>query len=230
MKIKTALILCAGFGKRLNPLTLKTPKPLININDTTLLQNTINLLEKLDIQNIKINTYYLQDQIVDFVLKNKMKFKIEIIKDGDKILDTGGGIFNLIKSSNEDDFIVFNPDTVWNSNYVEVIQNMIDFYYNKNLNNLLMVVNKNKSFDERFIGDFELKENKLLKQEQNNFIYTGCQIINKNLFKNIKDISFSILNIWNQQIKKEMLFGYESNENFVHITDLEIYKRLTKNN
>ncbi len=230
MKIKTALILCAGFGKRLNPLTLKTPKPLININDTTLLQNTINLLEKLDIQNIKINTYYLQDQIVDFVLKNKMKFKIEIIKDGDKILDTGGGIFNLIKSSNEDDFIIFNPDTVWNSSYVEVIKNMIDFYYNKNLNNLLMVVNKNKSFDERFIGDFELKENKLLKQEQNNFIYTGCQIINKNLFKNIKDISFSILNIWNQQIKKEMLFGYESNENFVHITDLEIYKRLTKNN
>ena len=230
MKIKTALILCAGFGKRLNPITLKTPKPLIIINDITLLQNTINLLEKLNIQNIKINTYYLQDQIVDFVLKNKMKSKIEIIKDGDKILDTGGGIFNLIKSSNEDDFIIFNPDTVWNSNYVEVIKNMIDFYYNKNLNNLLMVVNKNKSFDERFKGDFELKENKLLKQDQNNFIYTGCQIINKNLFKNIKDISFSILNIWNQQIKKEMLFGYESNENFVHITDLEIYKRLTKNN
>ena len=230
MKIKTALILCAGFGKRLNPITLKTPKPLIIINDITLLQNTINLLEKLNIQNIKINTYYLQDQIVDFVLNNKMKSKIEIIKDGDKILDTGGGIFNLIKSSNEDDFIIFNPDTVWNSNYVEVIKNMIDFYYNKNLNNLLMVVNKNKSFDERFKGDFELKENKLLKQEQNNFIYTGCQIINKNLFKNIKDISFSILNIWNQQIKKEMLFGYESNENFVHITDLEIYKRLTKNN
>ena len=230
MKIKTALILCAGFGKRLNPITLKTPKPLITINDITLLQNTIDLLEKLNIQNIKINTYYLQDQIVDFVLKNKMKSKIEIIKDGDKILDTGGGIFNLIKSSNEDDFIIFNPDTVWNSNYVEVIKNMIDFYYNKNLNNLLMVVNKNKSFDVRFKGDFELKENKLLKQEQNNFIYTGCQIINKNLFKNIKDISFSILNIWNQQIKKEMLFGYESNENFVHITDLEIYKRLTKNN
>jgi len=230
MKIKTALILCAGFGKRLNPITLKTPKPLITINDITLLQNTINLLEKLNIQNIKINTYYLQDQIVDFVLKNKMKSKIEIIKDGDKILDTGGGIFNLIKSSNEDDFIIFNPDTVWNSNYVEIIKNMIDFYYNKNLNNLLMVVNKNKSFDVRFKGDFELKENKLLKQKQNNFIYTGCQIINKNLFKNIKDISFSILNIWNQQIKKEMLFGYESNENFVHITDLEIYKRLTKNN
>ena len=230
MKIKTAIILCAGFGKRLNPITLKTPKPLITINDITLLQNTINLLEKLNIQNIKINTYYLQDQIVDFVLKNKIKSKIEIIKDGDKILDTGGGIFNLIKSSNEDDFIIFNPDTVWNSNYVEVIKNMINFYYNKNLNNLLMVVNKNKSFDERFKGDFELKENKLLKQEQNNFIYTGCQIINKNIFKNIKDISFSILNIWNQQIKKEMLFGYESNENFVHITDLEIYKRLTKNN
>ena len=56
MKIKTALILCAGFGKRLNPLTLKKPKPLININNTSLLQNTLNLLDQLGIQNIRINT------------------------------------------------------------------------------------------------------------------------------------------------------------------------------
>ena len=226
MKIKTALILCAGFGKRLNPITLKTPKPLITINDITLLQNTINLLEKLNIQNIKINTYYLQDQIVDFVLKNKMKSKIEIIKDGDKILDTGGGIFNLIKSSNEDDFIIFNPDTVWNSNYVEVIKNMIDFYYNKNLNNLLMVVNKNKSFDTRFKGDFTLNNHKLSRENVNDFIYTGCQILNKKIFNNIDKNFFSMSEIWNKLLSENELYGFESSNDFLHITDVEIFKKL----
>ena len=58
MKINTALILCAGYGKRLNPITLKIPKPLIKINEITLLENTINFLEKLEIEKIKINTYF----------------------------------------------------------------------------------------------------------------------------------------------------------------------------
>jgi Nucleoside-diphosphate-sugar pyrophosphorylase involved in lipopolysaccharide biosynthesis/translation initiation factor 2B, gamma/epsilon subunits (eIF-2Bgamma/eIF-2Bepsilon) len=59
MNIETALILCAGYGKRLNPLTLKTPKPLLKINEVTLLENTINLITKLGIKKIKINTFYL---------------------------------------------------------------------------------------------------------------------------------------------------------------------------
>ena len=72
MNINTALILCAGYGKRLNPLTLKTPKPLLKLNDLTLLENTINLIIKLDVKKIILNTYYLQDQIKDFVEKKKI--------------------------------------------------------------------------------------------------------------------------------------------------------------
>ena len=98
MNINTALILCAGYGKRLNPLTLKTPKPLLKLNDLTLLENTINLIIKLNIKKIKLNTYYLQDQIKEFVEKKNFKTEIEIISDGEKILDTGGGILNMIQS------------------------------------------------------------------------------------------------------------------------------------
>ena len=61
MKINTALILCAGYGKRLNPITLKIPKPLIEINEISLLENSIIFLESLGIKNIKINTYYLHN-------------------------------------------------------------------------------------------------------------------------------------------------------------------------
>ena len=150
MNINTALILCAGLGKRLNPLTLKTPKPLLKVNDITLLENTINLVIKLGIKKIKLNTYYLQEQIKDFVDKKKFEIEIEIISDGEKILDTGGGIFNMIQSSNDENFIIFNPDTIWSLNYLKEINEMKDFYLTKGMKNILLVVEKNLSFDKNF--------------------------------------------------------------------------------
>ena len=133
MKINTALILCAGYGKRLNPITLKIPKPLIEINEITLLENSINFLEKLEIKNIKINTYYLHSQIQNFILNYKSNSKIDILNDGNEILDTGGGILNLINRSDENDFIVVNPDTLWGDNYLETTINMMNYYFSKYL-------------------------------------------------------------------------------------------------
>jgi len=228
MKIKTALILCAGLGKRVLPLTKVTPKPLLKLNNITLLENTINLLEALKVENIKLNTFYLQNQIKDFFLNQKFKAKIEIIEDGIKILDTGGGILNLIKSSDDENFLVLNPDTIWSLNYLETIKSMQNFYFEKKLQNLLMVVNKNKSFDKRFKGDFELKLGQLFKENKNSFIYTGCQLINRKLFNHIEDKFFSVSKIWNDLLKKKKLYGFESKEEFIHITDLEIYRKLLK--
>ena len=230
MEIDTALILCAGFGKRLNPITAKIPKPLIKINNITLLENTLNLIYKLKIKKIKINVYYLEDQITDFLSKHRLKNNIEIIKDGVKILDTGGGLNNLIKSTDRKDFLVFNSDTLWNDNYIKTINNMIYIYEKEKMKNLLLVVNKSRSYDKRFLGDFELKNNLLEKRKVNNFIFTGFQIINRDLFKNISKKIFSVNEIWSQQIKENKLFGFESFENFVHLTDIEIYNRLIKNN
>ena len=89
MNIDTALILCAGYGKRLNPLTLKIPKPLLKINNITLLENTIELIKNLEIKKIKINTFYLQEEIEKFIKEKNFEIEIEVISDGDEILDTG---------------------------------------------------------------------------------------------------------------------------------------------
>ena len=229
MKINTALILCAGFGKRLKHLTIEKPKPLLEVNNITLLENTINLVEKLNIFNVKINSFYLKDQIKNFISKKKFKLNIEIIEDGNTILDTGGGILNLVKNSKEKDFLVFNPDTLWNFNYKKIIEEMENFYFENKIQNLLMVVNKKRSFDKRFKGDFKLKINKLSKEEDNNYIFTGCQMINKELFSNFDTIPFSITKIWEKQISENTLYGYESLNEFIHITDLEIYEKLIKN-
>ena len=104
MKINTALILCAGFGKRLNPLTLDKPKPLLKFNDITLLENTINLVKDLGINKVILNTFYLKEKIEDFL--NKKNFDISI-----KIIDDGKGMnnhdlrnaFDLFKSNHSED-------------------------------------------------------------------------------------------------------------------------------
>ena len=227
-KINTALVLSAGYGKRLNPLTLKNPKPLLKLNDLTLLENTINLIKKLGISDIKLNTFYLKDQIKIFIEQKNFDVKIEIIEDGDKILDTGGGILNMTNSLNEEDFLVFNPDTVWSIDYLNCIKEMENFYFSKKIQNILMVVNKDLMFDKKLKGDFNLKKNLLSKGDENQYIYTGCQILNKNLLKNINKKIFSINEIWNALVEKNNLFGFESVKKFTHVTDLEIYNKFLK--
>jgi|TARA_B110000438_G_scaffold178464_1_gene170579 MurNAc alpha-1-phosphate uridylyltransferase len=229
MKINTALILCAGHGKRLNPLTLNEPKPLLKINKITLLENCIDLIESLGIKKIIINTFYLKEKIESFLITKKFNLDIKIINDGKIILNTGGGILNMMNSSSEKDFLTFNPDTVWNKEYIKYIQNMEKLYFTEKIKNILLLVNKNFSFDKKLKGDFNLIENKIRKDISNNLIYTGCQIINKGLFKSYLINNFSILKIWNELIYKNELYGYESKENFYHLTSLEVYKELLKN-
>ena len=131
MRINTALILCAGYGKRLHPITLKTPKPLLKIKDISMLEQCINLIEKLGIKKIFINTFYFKDQFVEFLNNKYFNLDIKIIEDGENILDTGGGIQNMINNTNENDFIIFNPDTIWNYNYKDEILKMEEMYFLK---------------------------------------------------------------------------------------------------
>ena len=226
MRINTAFILCAGFGKRLNPLTLDTPKPLIKLNNITVLESCINLIESLGIQQIILNTFYLKDQIHDFINNKKFKSKITIIEDGEKILDTGGGINNMMKHTSEDNVLIFNPDTIWKKDYLNKIIEMEKMYFSKKLKNILLLVEKELSFDKNLDGDFDLKENLIIKNNESKFIYTGCQIMNKKLLSDYEDKTFSITNVWNDLIKKNELYGFETDNDFYHLTDLETFKKL----
>ena len=226
MKINTALILCAGFGKRLNPLTKKIPKPLLELNNITMLENCINLNIKLGVTKILLNTFHLGDQIINFIKKKKFLIDIQIIEDGKNILDTGGGILNMINRSKDKNYLIFNPDTLWNENYINEINKMENFYFSNKLNNLLLVTNKKLSFDKDLSGDFELKDNLLNRRDTENFIYIGCQILNKNLFDGYEVKNFSILEIWNKLLEKNSLNGFETLNKFYHLTNLKTFKKL----
>jgi MurNAc alpha-1-phosphate uridylyltransferase len=225
MKINTALILCAGFGKRLNPITLKTPKPLLKIKNLTLLEHCITLIKQVGVNKIFINSFYLKEQINKFIEENNFEIEIKVIEDGNTILNTGGGVLNLINKINEDNYLVFNPDTIWNNNYLIEIENMIDLYFKKDLKNLLLLVDKKLSFDKNLKGDFNLNKN-LIGKDHKNYIYTGCQILNKSIFKDKLISNFSISEIWLNLIKNNQLYGFESKLKFYHATDLETFNKL----
>ena len=226
MKINTALILCAGFGKRLNPITLEKPKPLLEIKNVTVFEKNINLIKELGINRIIINTFYLKDHFSNFIKSNNFNIDIQIVEDGENILDTGGGILNMIKKTSEEDFMVFNPDTIWSKDYHNEILRMEEIYFLKKLENILLLVNKKLSFDQNFKGDFSLSNNLITRKNKIDFIYTGCQILNKKILMNQIKRKFSILNIWNKLIDEKKLYGYESKQKFYHLTDLKTFNKL----
>ncbi len=226
MKINTALILCAGYGKRLNPITLNTPKPLLKIKDVSMLERCINLIKKLGVKKILINTFYLKDQFSVFLKRKNFNIDIKIIEDGKHILDTGGGIQNMVQDSNENNFIIFNPDTIWSNNYKDEILKMEKMFFYEKLENILLLANKKLSFDKKLKGDFNLKNNLINKESEKELIYIGCQIISKKLFVRNKIENYSILEIWNKLLDKKKLYGYESQQDFYHLTDLDIFNKL----
>ena len=224
-----AMILSAGYGKRLHPLTLQCPKPLLKVYNETLLSNTIKFLEKYGIKQVIINVHYLSDQIINYIKKNKFNLNIKIIKEEEKILDTGGGILNAIKYFDET-FLCINPDTIWSSNYITELHLLEKDFFLKKSPCSMLVVNKKKSFDKSFSGDFNLTDGLINKENKNHlqYIYTGLQFINPDIFKDIKKEVFSITTIWNKLIENKELHGLESNNDFLHVSTLDVYKNLLK--
>ena len=162
-KITKAMIFAAGFGKRLAPLTEKKPKPLLQLNGKTLLENSILFLEDCGIKEIVINVHHLADQIIEFTEKNKFKSKIYISHEKETILGTGGGLIyasNNIKNFFQlnESFLTVNPDTLWNNNYTDEFKILAEWHFKcKTAAFILLLVPKKNSYEIREQGDFDLK-------------------------------------------------------------------------
>ena len=227
--IKKAMILAAGFGKRLNQLTIDLPKPLLKIGKETLLSNTLNFLESYGAKEVVINVHYLREKILNYIKIKKFRMDIKIVEEKNNILDTGGGILNALNYFSNEPFLVINPDTVWNLQYLNELKKMEKlFFENEKIKSLLLIVNKNKSFDKSLKGDFSLKKNLISRKKEDNlnYIYTGLQIINPSIFINFQEKVFSINKVWNILIENNELHGIESDINFHHVSNLKIYNEL----
>ena len=228
MKIKKAMILAAGLGTRLKPITDKIPKPLIKVNNKCLLERSIILLKNHGVDEIVINVHHLSDQIKTYIRNNSFSVKITISDEDNQILDTGGGILKGTKKFKKEPFIVINPDTVWNKDYSKELEILEKKYFRDNVC-ILLLAHKKLSYDETFKGDFSLNiENIVSRETTNNYIYTGMQILNNGVFENVKVKKFSINLIWDELISLKKLKGHISNNRFIHINTKKIFDKINE--
>ena len=224
MKIKHGMILAAGIGKRMQPITFKIPKPLIQIGSKNLIERAIELLINHGVEEIVVNVHHLPGQIKDFINKKKYKVRIKISYEKDKLLDTGGGILHATKSFKKP-FIAINPDTLWSDAYSNELKDLEDLYFKKK-KPCLLLVNKNLSFDSSFKGDFNLQDGVISRDNSNEFIFTGLQILDESVFSSIKDKIFSMNKIWDYLIENNSLIGNESKQKFYHLNTKEMYNQI----
>lgn len=221
MEINKAIILCAGFGKRVLPLTNTTPKPLLTINNIPLIEYSIKILKELGVNEIAVNVHHLKQKISSYIKKNYPDIKVF---EEEVILDTGGALANAKHFLSDDYFLVLNSDTVWQKNYILNMKALIKKTIQKNFLAGLLLARKDKSFDSNLNADFSI-ENDFLTNKKN-YIYTGFQILNSSLLENKEVRPFSVKEIWDHLVEKKQITGEVFEQTFYHTTDLEIYNKL----
>ena len=226
MSIKHGIILAAGLGKRMQPLTLKKPKPLLEIKGKTLLERAIELLINHGVEELSINIHHLGDQIEKYISKLKFKANIKISNEKQQLLDTGGGVKKGTQRFKDNPFFVINPDTLWTEKYLEEIRTLEKIYF-KEKTPCLLLVNKELSIDKSFKGDFNLKNKIITKDEKNQYIFTGLQIISRDNLDFISKKVFSMNEVWNNLIDKKNLYGIESNQKFYHLNSIKMYEKIS---
>tara|TARA_B100000767_G_scaffold191315_1_gene178561 strand:- start:406 stop:1104 length:699 start_codon:yes stop_codon:yes gene_type:complete len=226
MKIKHGMVLAAGLGKRMRPLTLNKPKPLLEINNISLLERAINLLINCGVLEISINVHHLPDQIKNFINKKKFNVQINISDEAELLLDTGGGVFAGTNNFNDNPFFVINPDTLWSKAYEEEAKKLEEIYL-KNSRPSLLLVDKNLSLDTSFTGDFNLQERLVSKGIENQFIFTGLHITKRSFLNSEKSKVFSMNKVWSDLMKDKSLCGLESKQKFYHLNTFEMYNKIS---
>ena len=218
----SAMILAAGFGERMKPLTNFIPKPLIQVGNVTLLQNSIDFLFNIHCKKIVINTHYKHELISEFISKNYQSSKVQISYEKD-ILDTGGGVKNAISLFDDEDILVTNSDIFWNSENIADIKNLINDYQSDNECRILLVEKDKANGISNKSGDFSLNYEKVKRWTPQDKIlyYSGLQILSLKTLNNINLTKFSFNNIWDFQIKKNSLYGNIMNSNWYHVGDIK---------
>ena len=181
-----AMLLAAGYGKRLGALTKDTPKPLIEVKGKALIDYHLEKLISAGFSSVSINVHYLANKIVDHV-QSKFSGKIEIIFSHEEdILGTGGGVNQGTSSFGQEDILIINSDVFSDFDYL----NFLD----KKSNTLFVTKSK-----DNFSGDFSVVDGYIDIEKDKDYIWTGFSIINRSIFSDIKQNNF---HYWHDCLKK----------------------------
>lgn len=207
--ITQAMVLAAGEGRRLRPLTDHTPKPLIRVGNKTMLDHALDALEKVGVTHCVVNTYHLGNQI-ETHLKNRTSPKI-LISPETELLDTGGGIVKALPHFKDQPFFVLNADIWWKDRNHSALEELEKMWDSKKMDALILLMPREKAIGFEGPGDYFLKENGQIyhrgQEATAPYIFSGIRILNPRLLEGEEVRPFSIMPRFHQAEKEGRLYG-----------------------
>ena len=209
--IRTAMVLAAGLGKRMRPLTATRPKPLVDVAGKPLLDHVLDRLRAAGVQRAVVNVHYLAAAVEAHLQDQAQGLEILISDETKQLLETGGGVINALPLIEDETFLIVNSDNLWVDGPVDSIQLLEQRWDEAAMDALLLVVPFSQAHCHPGVGDFVMDPMGRLSRRAPGkpapFVYTGVQIVSRRLFRDAPDGAFSMNILWNRAIAEGRVFG-----------------------
>jgi MurNAc alpha-1-phosphate uridylyltransferase len=213
------MLLAAGLGTRLRPLTDTVPKPLIPVAGRTLLDHALDRLEDAGVETVVVNVHYLGESIERHV--SARKTPATKISHEETLLDTGGGIAKALSLLGNDVFYAVNSDALWLNGYEDTLKRLARLWDDETMDALLLLHSTVEAYGYTGLGDFVIDPAGALQRrsecEVAPYLFTGVQILHPRLFENAPEGAFSLNVLYDQAIDRGRLYGIVHDGEWFHV-------------
>ena len=207
----TAMLMAAGLGKRMRPLTATRPKPLVEVGGKALLDHVLDRLRAAGVRKIVVNVHYLADAVEAHLQKNAHGLDVVISDERGLLLETGGGMVKARPLLDSDPFLAVNSDTLWVDGPADTLKLLASHWDGKKMDALLLLVPLARAQNHRGRGDFHMDRSGRLRRRVRShvapFVYTGVQIVSKRLLEGAPEGPFSTNLLWDRAMEQGRCFG-----------------------
>jgi MurNAc alpha-1-phosphate uridylyltransferase len=218
---KTAMVLAAGFGERMRPLTLTTPKPLLPLAGKTLIDHVLDRLAASGVRTAVVNVHYLPDQLEAHLARRTRAPETLVSDERGVLLDTGGGAKRALHLLGPGPFFINNADSVWSERGAPALSGMLEAWNPAVMDCLLLLAAASTSIGYAARGDFAMdRAGRLIRRGTNEtvpFAFAGVSLCDERLFKEAPDDRFSLNLLWDRALAKGKLYGIELDGNWMHV-------------
>jgi MurNAc alpha-1-phosphate uridylyltransferase len=222
------MVLAAGLGKRMRPVTATTPKPLVRVGGKSLIDHALDRIEEAGIHEAVVNVHYLAD-LVETHLKRRRTPRVIVSDERAALLETGGGVKKALPLLGTDPFLLFNSDALWIEGPRPNVRRMMDFWAPDRMDILLLLAATVSTVAYGGRGDFRMDvEGRLIRRAENQvtpFIYAGVAILKPDLFAGAPDGPFSLNRLFDRAAAEERLFGLRLDGRWIHVGTPEAIRR-----
>ena len=208
---RTAMIMAAGLGKRMRPLTATKPKPLIEVAGKALLDHVLDRLRAAGVKQVVVNVHYLADAVEAHLNSRKHGLEVVISDERKLLMETGGGLVQAADLIDSDPFLAVNSDNLWIDGPADTLKLLASHWDDSKMDALLLLVPLARAQNHRGMGDFHMsRQGRLRRRDKSRvapFVFTGIQILSKRLLRDAPEGPFSTNVLWNRAIAEERCFG-----------------------